>query len=119
MSEIFTFLLPYEQDASVAWSLLIWHWAEHHALVSTLESLCMERVLEIDARHTHQHATISHSRFFILGKLNHSIPTTTIKARMIGCNTLTPSADAIAPIANGNTVPPVPPIAIANPILLT
>ena len=41
------------------------------------------------------------------------------KANITGCNASTPLDCAIAPAANGNTAPPVPPNAVANPIPLT
>lgn len=44
---------------------------------------------------------------------------TEISDRMMGCSTPTPLLAAIAPMMNGKTVPPVPPIAMAKPIALT
>jgi hypothetical protein len=59
------------------------------------------------------------SLFLILGSESHNKKRTTNNATIIGCNTFTPFACAIAPTIKGNTAPPVPPKAVANPIALT
>ena len=57
--------------------------------------------------------------FESFGKPSHNAMTPSSKVNITGCNTSTPLACAIAPIANGNTAPPIPPSAVANPIELT